>query len=691
MRSCFRPGLSLTSALLLSLAAGCSAGAEDTDPSNRATEDAGGDDGADDDSRGDDSADDDTPAGDDDSTRRDAEAPAIDGDDDDDDAVDAGPREQSPDDPVEAGADDDDVPDVETDAGPPAGDDDLDRGDGSHVQGRVQEIDGTAVTDVIVTAAGVESRTDNRGIFVLESMPEGPLDVFVRSSTHTRGHARVDLGDAETVGLLIQVIPLVTGVLPDAAAGGTMQGTDGVAVTVPAGSLFDAAGNPVSGAVDVSYALLNDSETLAAAPGGMLAMRDSRDAEQLESFGMVDMSFSQAGEPLTFEGTAELTFPLAATHPFAEGDTVGLFGFDEEIGMWVEEGQGTVASGMFVADVSHFSWWNCDQPLANKSCLSGQVVDDDGAPLPNFGLSVTGVDYLTNLRTTTDADGAFCVTVKRASSNRITGFGGGQGAFYGLDATAQSGGAAAECGGDGCVDVGALNAEPVLTNCREKTVAGTDHVYLMSSGDAALDQALEMALASQDQTVTMGAEYTAFTGIDLAPYDAVYLQANANWNAGDMPEEGQIALVDWVNCGGGLVAVEWVLWKTASGSFAVLDHAFPAVPTTSFTSSSLDITYGEAEADPIFSAGLPAEFTFVADDFSGSETDMSARPGAVVFYDSVALGAGVVGWSYNHGKVVNVSTVAGMGQLADVNYARMLSNAFDWARGIERNRRARAR
>ena len=64
---------------------------------------------------------------------------------------------------------------------------------------------------------------------------------------------------------------------------------------------------------------------------------------------------------------------------------------------------------------------------------------------------------------------------------------------------------------------------------------------------------------------------------------------------------------------------------------------------------------------------------------------MEARAGATVFYDSVELDDGVVGWSFNHGRVVNVSTVAGPAQMESSDYARMMSNALDWVRASDAN------
>lgn len=106
------------------------------------------------------------------------------------------------------------------------------------------------------------------------------------------------LENGESQNVAIKVMPKQTMTLDDAAAGGVVSGSDGVQLTLPANAFRDRSGNPVSGSVDVQYALLATSETIAAAPGGMLAAAGSEEVA-LESFGMVDVSFAKDDEPLT--------------------------------------------------------------------------------------------------------------------------------------------------------------------------------------------------------------------------------------------------------------------------------------------------------------------------------------------------------------------------------------------------------
>jgi hypothetical protein len=81
-------------------------------------------------------------------------------------------------------------------------------------------------------------------------------------------------------------------------------------------------------------------------------------------------------------------------------------------------------------------------------------------------------------------------------------------------------------------------------------------ILLLSTGNPAEDSAVSGVLAARGQSVTVGPQYTAFTGAGLSGFDAVLLLPNYNWPAGDMPAAGQSALQSFVQGGGGLVTSE---------------------------------------------------------------------------------------------------------------------------------------
>lgn len=210
-----------------------------------------------------------------------------------------------------------------------------------------------------------------------------------------------------------------------------------------------------------------------------------------------------------------------------------------------------------------------------------------------------------------------------------------------------------------------------------------NNVLLTSSGNATQDAALVSLLESYGHSVALGPQYSSFTGGGLAGADTVLLQTNYNWTAGDMPTNGQTALLDYVGNGGGLITTEWFVWKAAANNhFNQLMEAIPVAPNTTFR-SAVSVSYSQVTPDPILNSGLANNFSFNPGSISGSETFLTALPEATVFYESDYsfggdLGAGLVGWTYGSGRVLTFSTLLAGVSLDDSNYGRLIHNSVVW-------------
>ena len=164
--------------------------------------------------------------------------------------------------------------------------------------------------------------------------------------------------------------------LADAAAGGTVVGSDGARLTVPAGALVTAANAPVSGAVQVSLTPVDiNSAAVAAFPGRFEGLGADGSAAPIASYGSTEFSLSQGGQRLQLKAGARATLllPLYATQRLdgsvlTAGGNLPLWSLDERSGQWVLEGQGQLVAApasptglAMQAEVGHLSWWNADQ------------------------------------------------------------------------------------------------------------------------------------------------------------------------------------------------------------------------------------------------------------------------------------------------------------------------------------------
>ncbi len=297
--------------------------------------------------------------------------------------------------------------------------------EGTSVYGQVTSLDGVPVGGATVELGDRSTRTDEDGRYVLSNLEPAPeRQLFVRSEDYSTGHQRLSLVADRRLEVDVRVVAAHRMELPDGAAGGRLVSPEGVALEFPAGSLTRPDGELAEGPVDVRYVLLNTAHAVPAAPGGMLAQAGDGARRPLESFGMVEVELSQGGAPLDFEGPGRLEIPLARGAALPDGAEVPLWSFDEERGLWLQEGAGLVDGERFVAEVSHYSWWNCDDWLITTH-LTGGLESSEGVPLAGVTIRAEGLDYLGTSVATTDADGRFCVNVRTGSGVQLTSNGSG--------------------------------------------------------------------------------------------------------------------------------------------------------------------------------------------------------------------------------------------------------------------------
>ncbi len=209
---------------------------------------------------------------------------------------------------------------------------------------------------------------------------------------------------------------------------------------------------------------------------------------------------------------------------------------------------------------------------------------------------------------------------------------------------------------------------------------GGASVYLLISGDAATDSAVTSTLTARGFSVTEGVEWSAFDGsqVNLNLTDVVVFLNNHNWSDDDMPVDGQQALVDFVNAGGGLITGGWSGYNANGNDLQTLEAVFPFT-YSSFVSQS-PTTYTQVSAEATLNANLPTAFTFALGDVGGTEEQIAAKAGATEFYSSSGTGqAGLVGWHSGSGNVASFSNLLTATSFDNADFATLFANAVEWA------------
>jgi hypothetical protein len=191
----------------------------------------------------------------------------------------------------------------------------------------------------------------------------------------------------------IQLIPKTNTGTFDAATGGTITLTSGGKLVMPPGAVTDAGGTAYTGMVNVAMTWINPTapNLPEIVPGDLRGITTGGEERGLETYGMLGVELTtMGGQPLKVAAgkKAELTFPIPAALGGAAPATIDLWHFDETKARWIQEGTATKNGSSYVAQVSHFSFWNCDAPFPLIDLCMTVVNATNNLPLVNVQVRI---------------------------------------------------------------------------------------------------------------------------------------------------------------------------------------------------------------------------------------------------------------------------------------------------------------
>ena len=251
------------------------------------------------------------------------------------------------------------------------------------VHGQVDGPGGTGLPGVTVTAAGtsMSATTDALGAVQLDLGVDSAVTLHFEKDGFADQFLALTLPDSVgsdgyfAAALTPRDAPQT---LADATAGGTLTGRDGATLVLPPSALVDASGAAVSGPVQVSLTPVDVTAPGAGGfPGQFAGLGTDASLSPIVSMGTTEFVPTRSGARLQLAPGKATTveLPLYANQlldgtPLTAGTTIPLWSLDEQTGLWVREGDGTVTASAssptglaFRAAVSHLSWWNCDVPF----------------------------------------------------------------------------------------------------------------------------------------------------------------------------------------------------------------------------------------------------------------------------------------------------------------------------------------
>lgn len=299
----------------------------------------------------------------------------------------------------------------------------------AHAQGVVYDADtGQPLRNVTVQIDGKSVTTDIHGEFDLEADGNQSLDVRATLPGYAEGQARMDLG-GKGGNIAINLAPVGKTSTLSIATGGTVGLSGSTAqVTLPAAGLVDASsGDAATGNVKVTLTAIDPAAEPGSMPGGYLS--SDIDHPLIESFGAIQVKLNDVGtgKPLQLASgqTATIRIPVK-TRSADLPASIPLYYLKDSTGRWVQEGnaqlRGDATSGYYYeGQVSHFSTWNADRPIAQTVVVEGCVRDASGhIPAGPVTVTAEGLDYSAQARVNMDAEGGFTLPIKRMARARLS-------------------------------------------------------------------------------------------------------------------------------------------------------------------------------------------------------------------------------------------------------------------------------
>ncbi|NQY31324.1 MAG: hypothetical protein HRT69_17895 [Flavobacteriaceae bacterium] len=238
----------------------------------------------------------------------------------------------------------------------------------TNFSGIIRDVDGNKLSEVQINIGNQTAMTDENGVFFLNDAVVYENFAYITANKNgyikaSRAVVPMQNGVNEiTITLLVQnTIATIT-----AGEASEVSLPNGAQVAF-AGGFVNASGGTYNGVVSVSLHYLepNQQETFTQMPGMLFGKRADGTATGMETYGMLSVNLYGAnGEVLNIDSNtpATLTLPVSASTPNAP-ESMPMWYFDEAKGYWKEEGVAVKVGNVYVVQVTHFTWWNCDFPL----------------------------------------------------------------------------------------------------------------------------------------------------------------------------------------------------------------------------------------------------------------------------------------------------------------------------------------
>jgi hypothetical protein len=269
----------------------------------------------------------------------------------------------------------------------------------SVVSGFVTDENDKAVKSASVEVGGVTTTTDKYGYFEVRNVQvvQNAATVSITKPGYFKAIKTYIATQGKNAFFRIKLLPKNTVGNINAATGGSVTLTNGLIITLPANAVVNANTNAAySGSINVAAQLISatDPNLNRIMPGDLRGLNTDNDIRILTTYGMAAVELTGAGGELLQIASgkkATLTIQIPASLQATAPQTIPLWSFNENNGLWKEEGAATKTGNTYVGEVSHFSYWNYDVP-ANFVLFNCTLVNQKGQPIQHALVKISVVN-----------------------------------------------------------------------------------------------------------------------------------------------------------------------------------------------------------------------------------------------------------------------------------------------------------
>lgn len=317
------------------------------------------------------------------------------------------------------------------------------------ISGTVYAPGRAVLAGVTVSVGDKSTTTDESGAFVLSGLEAGER-VLVNFSKEgylsTQKIVAIEKGRTS-----YSSATLFTAYSATFSANQSFQIDSGATLQIPQDAFVLPGGGLFTGVVraELRHFDPTNPDAMNAFPGQFAGVQENGQSTMFESYGFVSASFYDAANPAVELSLAEgkdvsITAPIPYILQENAPQTMPMWYYDEDDGLWHEEGFATKEGNYYVGDVSHFSYWNFDHPIVidDQATLTGKVMAADrGEPIPGAQVVATGVGYTGYTVTYTDDQGEYSVSVKANAQVKLQAFAGTNASYQSSALDTPAGGA----------------------------------------------------------------------------------------------------------------------------------------------------------------------------------------------------------------------------------------------------------